>query len=96
MMFDHGCDSLGVLFGSFSAGAMFHTGFDIETLYVYLFTINCFYFANLEASRLHGMHLPYFNGPNEGNFMISLFYFIPFFFGRNILIEEAYPGIKYY
>ena len=60
MMFDHGCDSLGVLFGTLSAGAMFHTGFDIETLYVYLFTINCFYFANLEASRLHGMHLPVF------------------------------------
>ena len=58
MMFDHGCDSLGVLFGTFTAGSLFNIGTSVETLMVYLFTINCFYFANLEGSKLHGMHLP--------------------------------------
>jgi len=94
-LFDHGCDAINSLFGS--AGwiiAMAVTpADDLFLVYFTLFTpYIIFYCTTLEEYFTGRMHLPIFNGPNEGVFGGAMLSISSWYFGPDLWQTPLFPS----
>ena len=83
-LFDHGCDAITSYFWvclvmCVTRGVYFHDGLPMVLMMLCVF--NGFYTAMMETYFLGGLNLPPFNGPNEGNLMVSCLGPITYIYG---------------
>ncbi|KAF4696252.1 phosphotransferase 1 [Perkinsus olseni] len=76
LLVDHGCDSINVVVGTFSAAALFQSGAGLRTLLMLFMISTQFFFAVWEEYYRGEFILPYINGPNEGILVLATIYLL--------------------
>lgn len=82
LLFDHGCDSLILMFQGISLAIALQFGNSFYSVMVYLIGTFPFYFTTLEEYYTNQINLPLINGPNEGCLLIASFFIFTGVFGN--------------
>ena len=91
MMFDHGVDSLAVTTTLWNCKIILNMNSN-EMIITFLVTKFLFILANYESAKLGGMFLPIFNGPSDGNVILTCLFCTPYFFGDDIFFKTFFFG----
>ena len=93
MLFDHGCDMVTTfafigLVMTLTRGGLRNDGFQMAIMTYTLF--HGAFFCLMESFFVGGLMLEPFNGPTEGNLLISLMGPITYFFGNKFFIKLSF------
>lgn len=83
MLFDHGCDSIGIGIQMYINAKCFNAGDNLWSLVPALIVVSIFFSAMLEEYYKGIMVLPPGNGVSDGSFVIILIYIAMGIFGND-------------